>query len=70
MYPAPCDVIVDTINNSKINEKIFNEFEVNNRKYTILNCKAENNATYNLSLIYTAMDTDKKTVVLGLSLLP
>ena len=60
------DIIKNTINNSKINEKIFNEFEYNDRKYTILNCKAENNATYNLSLIYTAMDTNKKTIVLGL----
>lgn len=57
---------IDTINDSVVNQKIFNEFEVNNRKYTILNCKAENNATYNLSLIYTAMDKDKKTIVLGL----
>lgn len=60
------DKIIDTINNSSINQKIFNEFEINNRKYTILNCKAENNATYNLSLIYTAMDKEKKTIVLGL----
>ena len=60
------DKIIKVINNSKINEKLFNEFTVNNRKYTILNCKAENNATYNLSLIYTAMDNDKKTIVLGL----
>ena len=66
LLEIPNDVIVETINNSKINEKIFNEFEVNDRKYTILNCKAENNATYNLSLIYTAMDTNKKTIVLGL----
>lgn len=60
------DIIINTINNSKMNEKIFNEFTVNDRTYTILNCKAENNATYNLSLIYTAMDTNKKTIVLGL----
>ncbi len=60
------NTIINTINNSKINEKIFKEFTVNNRKYTILNCKAENNSTYNLSLIYTAMDTEKKTIVLGL----
>lgn len=60
------DIIKETIDKNEINTKIFNEFTVNNRKYTILNCKAENNATYNLSLIYTAMDTDKKTIVLGL----
>lgn len=60
------DIIIDSITNSTINEKIFNEFEVNNRNYCILNCKAENNATYNLSLIYTAMNKEKKTIVLGL----
>ena len=58
--------IVDALNKESINKKIFDEFEVNKRKYTILNCKAENNATYNLSLIYTAMDKNKKTIVLGL----
>lgn len=60
------DIIINTIENSEINKKIFNEFEIENRKYCILNCKAENNATYNLSLIYTAMDKEKKTIVLGL----
>lgn len=60
------DNIINTINNYSMNKKIFDEFEVNNRKYTILNCKAENNATYNLSLIYTAMNKEKKTIVLGL----
>lgn len=66
MINIPKDIIINAITKSEINTKIFNKFEVNNRKYTILNCKAENNATYNLSLIYTAMDTDKKTIVLGL----
>ena len=60
------EIIVNTINNSLINEKIFNEFKVNKRNYTVLNCKAENNATYNLSLIYTAMNNEEKTIVLGL----
>ena len=62
----PSNIIIDTINKSKINSKIYEEFNINNRNYTILNCKAENNATYNLSLIYTAMDKEKKTIVLGL----
>ena len=59
--------IIDSIEKQSINDKIFEEFIVNNRKYTILNCKAENNVTYNLSLIYTNMDKEKKTIVLGLN---
>ena len=59
-------VITNTLENSKITNKIFEEFTVNKRTYTILNCKAENNATYNLNLIYTAMNEEKKTIVLGL----
>lgn len=66
MLNVPKKIIKKTIENENLNKKIFEEFKINNRTYTILNCKAENNATYNLSLIYTAMDTDKKTIVLGL----
>ena len=60
------EIIINTINKSSINSKIFDEFNIHNRKYTILNCKAENNATYNLSILYTAMDKEKKTIILGL----
>ena len=60
------EIIVETLNDYSMNKKIYEEFEHNKRNYTILNCKAENNATYNLSLIYTAMNTNKKTIVLGL----
>ena len=70
---ALCDIlkidsnlIVDTINEANIKTKLFDEFTVNKRNYTVLNCKAENNATYNLSLIYSALNNDKKTIVLGL----
>lgn len=59
-------IIIKALEESKINNKIFDEFTFNKRNYTILNCKAENNATYNLSLIYTAMNKEKKTIVLGL----
>ena len=58
-------IIINALENSKINNKIFEEFTVNKRNYTMLNCKAENNTTYNLNLIYTAMDKEKKTIVLG-----
>ena len=58
-------IIIDALENSKINNKIFDEFTHNKRNYTMLNCKAENNTTYNLNLIYASMDKDKKTIVLG-----
>ena len=57
--------IVSTLSNNKIENKLYDEFTVNKRNYTILNCKAENNSTYNLALIYTAMDKNRKTIVLG-----
>lgn len=55
-----------TIEQANVDNKIYKEFEYNNRKVTVLNCKAENNATYNLSIIHTIMDDDVKTIVLGL----
>ena len=58
--------IINSINELALDKKIYNEFVINKRKYTVLNCKAENNATYNLSLIYTSLDKNKKTIVLGL----
>ena len=58
--------IIESLENIKIDNKIYEEIKVNNRKYYALNCKAENNATYNLSLIYTALDKEIKTVVIGL----
>lgn len=60
------DKIVKSLEEVKIEKKIYEEIIVNNRKYYALNCKAENNATYNLSLIYTSLDKDIKTIVLGL----
>lgn len=60
------NIILSSLEESKINKKIFDYYEINNRKYTILNCKAENNATYNLSLIYAARDNERKVIVLGL----
>ena len=58
--------ILNVLEESKMNKKIFDYYEINDRKYTILNCKAENNATYNLALIYSVMNDDKKVIVLGL----
>ena len=57
--------ITTTLSKDKIMDKIYDEFKVNGRNYTILNCKAENNSTYNLALIYQAMDKKRKTIVIG-----
>lgn len=54
------------LSNIDMDKKIFNEIIINNRKYVSLNCKAENNATYNLALLYTSLDDNKKTIVIGL----
>ena len=57
--------ITSTLSKDKIMDKIYDEFTINDRNYTILNCKAENNSTYNLALIYQAMDKKRKTIVIG-----
>ena len=59
-------IIINSLENSKISNKIFEEFYINKRNYTILNCKAENNATYNLNLMHVYNNKEKKTIVLGL----
>ena len=70
-----CDILgidrgtmVEALSQDEIMGKIYDEFTVNDRKYTILNCKAENNSTYNLALLYALADNrgqGKKTIVLG-----
>ena len=65
MLKIDSKIIVSALSKDQIENKLFDEFTVNKRKYTILNCKAENNSTYNLALIYAAMDTKKKTIVIG-----
>ena len=72
---AVCDILgidrkttVAALSDDKIMGKIYDEFTVNGRKYTILNCKAENNSTYNLALLYAEADNGSagpKTIVLG-----
>ena len=60
------DKIVKALNHDKTLKKLFNEYTIKDRKYTILNCKAENNATYNLNLLHVLKDKEKKTLVIGL----
>lgn len=60
------DAIAAALNKTHIQGKIYQEIIKKDRRYIALNCKAENNATYNLSVIYTALDKSPKTIVLGL----
>ena len=58
-------VIVSSLSKDMIENKLYEEFTVRDRKYTILNCKAENNSTYNLALLYASRDKNQKTIVIG-----
>ncbi len=60
------DKIASSLNAQHIQNKIYQEIVKKDRKYIALNCKAENNATYNLAVIHTALDKSPKTIVLGL----
>lgn len=57
---------LSAISKLHIQDKIYHEITKKGRKYVALNCKAENNATYNLSVNYAALDPSPKTIVLGL----
>lgn len=57
--------IANSISNLNKDKKIFNKYEINNRKIYVLNNKCENASTYNQSMLYTSNDKDKKTIVLG-----
>jgi UDP-N-acetylmuramyl tripeptide synthase len=57
--------IISALSKNQIETKLYDEFTVKKRKYTVLNCKAENNSTYNLSLLFTDMDKKQKTIVIG-----
>ena len=60
------DKIAQSLNSQHIQNKIYREIIKKDRKYIALNCKAENNATYNLAVIHTALDKSPKSIVLGL----
>lgn len=65
MLRVDSKIITSTLSNDKIANKLYDEFTVNDRNYTIMNCKAENNSTYNLALLYQAMDKKRKTIIIG-----
>ena len=55
-----------SLSQAHMQEKIYHTIQKHDRLYTALNCKAENNATYNLSVQYASLDRSQKTIVLGL----
>ncbi len=54
-----------TLNNIFKNQKIYNEYEIQNRKVTIINNKNENATTFNQSLLHVKRQKDKKVIVIG-----
>lgn len=54
-----------TLNNIFKNQKIYNEYEIQNRKVTIINNKNENATTFNQSLLHVKRHIDKKVIVIG-----
>ena len=54
-----------TLNNIFKNQKIYNEYKIENRKITIINNKNENATTFNQSLLNIKRKNDKKVVVIG-----
>lgn len=57
--------IVESINKLNKNTKIFSKYKYKNRNVYVLNNKCENSATYNQSMLYEHLDSNKKTIVLG-----
>lgn len=54
-----------TLNNIFKNQKIYNEYEIQNRKVTIINNKNENATTFNQSLLHVKRHIDKKVIIIG-----
>ena len=54
-----------TLNNIFKNQKIYNEYEIQNRKVTIINNKNENATTFNQSLLHVKRQKDKKVIAIG-----
>jgi len=52
-------------NEDKLNTKLFNKYNFENREVTVLNNKNENSSTFNQSLLYIERFNDLKVVVIG-----
>ena len=47
------------------NNKIYNNYEINNRKVYVLNNKNENSTTFNQSILYTLRNKNSKIIIIG-----
>lgn len=64
-YNLDKEKMAKTLNNIFKNQKIYNEYKIENRKITIINNKNENATTFNQSLLNIKRKNDKKVVVIG-----
>lgn len=62
----PDEVAQKVLSAEKVSEKIYVETEKCGRRFVAINCKAENNATYNLAHYHTLRRPGKKVLVMGL----
>ncbi len=66
LMKLPKDKVTASLNAEKISSKIYTELEKSGRRFYAINCKAENNATYNLAHYYTLKQPGEKVLVMGL----
>ena len=66
MLKLPKEQVQEALGQEQISGKIYTEIEKKGRKFVAINCKAENNATYNLAHYYTLKQPGPKVLVMGL----
>ena len=66
LLKLPKKEVQAALDREKISEKIYSETEKKGRRFIAINCKAENNATYNLAHYYTLKQPGPKVLVMGL----
>ena len=59
------DQLTTDISNIGVNQKLYNSYEIDNRKVYVLNNKNENSTTFNQSILYVDRFSGPKTIVIG-----
>lgn len=57
--------VAKTLSNINRNKKLYDEYQYQGRKVTVLNNKNENNTTFNQSLLFIDRFKEEKTIVIG-----
>lgn len=65
IYNLDTDKIINSINNTSRNKKMYNIYDYNDRIVTVLNNKNENSSTFNQSLLYISRFKELKTIIVG-----